>query len=165
MSDTSEKLAVARDVDYGSDSKSDSSSGSECNLVDKPLCALAPSGNNGDKLEESKPQYREVKRGIWTVYYPFNDSWKSRLPSIGLFSRMSDVTRGLPVAWGFFRETIALGPALFAIYFMTTTVLSAISSMKLYHHLRILELVSLKACSSHTMIETTYLDRASFGRS
>jgi hypothetical protein len=135
MSDTDDKPSVVRDSVYRSDS------GSESPLLDEKA-SCQPSDGKTDKPKDTKSEFREVKVGIWTLSYAITQPWTRRFPALGSVWWLLDVAKGLPIVWSFFLETLSLGPVLFAIYFMASTLTSVVSSMKLYNNLKILELVS-----------------------
>jgi hypothetical protein len=152
MSDTDDKTSVVLD------------SGSESPLLDEKASSQS-SDVKTDKPKETKPEFREVKVGIWTVYYAITEPWTRQLPALGSLRWLLDVAKGLPIVWDFFLETLSLGPVLFAIYFMTATLTSVVSSMKLYNNLKILELVSPNIHSGQHTIKITHPDRETYGRS
>lgn len=95
------------------------------------------------KIEESKPLYREYQLGVWTLYFPVTNTWRYSVPTLGTLYALHGMARSTPVIWQFIRETLVLGPYIFALHFVSSALSSLMPSIQLYNNSRVLDLVSV----------------------
>lgn len=107
-------------------------------LNEKPTCSKSDDKSKKPKREH---RFREVQRGIWTLYYPITDSWREYLPALESLWVIYDMFKAIPVVWRFVRETLSLGPIFFTVYFLSSTLGSFLPAVQLYNNSNILALV------------------------
>lgn len=111
---------------------------SETPLINEKL----PIDDKTLEVKKKTRQFREVRLGIWTLYFPLTDSWRDYLPALNSLWLVYDLTRTIPIVWKFVLETLALGPVFFTVYFVSSTLVSMLPAVQLFNNSKILALVS-----------------------